>query len=333
MRRSRNSRTRGRSLPSEQAPARHLLHGVKRAIALLVVTLVVAAGCSDDGSTSGDGAGGSGSGSGSDTENSGSVIASTSIWADVATQVTCGEIKVEALIPSGADPHGFEPALSDRAGLDAADLVIANGLGLEGGATRLLEDTSAKVVWLGDEVQLEGPQPDPHIWMNPQVVMEAVGVISTAFNEAGVSDPATIERCAGKYLDQLGQLDADVAASIESIPKPQRNIVTGHRALSAYADRYGLNVVATVIASSDSLRESTPAHLSDVVSEIQKNDVQAIFVDEFQESADVDAVAREAGGLPVVGVALESLGEPDSDSGTYLDMISSDTDVIVEALK
>jgi zinc/manganese transport system substrate-binding protein len=299
--------------------------------ALLVVAVVIAAGCSNDGSSDGDGAGGPGSGS--NTESSGSVIASTSIWADVATQVTCGELNVETLIPSGADPHGFEPALSDRASLDAAEVVIANGLGLEGGATSLLQDTSANVVWLGDEVQLEGSQPDPHIWMNPQVVMEAVGVISTAFNEAGVSDPATIERCSGEYLEQLGQLDTDVAARIESIPKPQRNIVTGHRALSAYADRYGLNVVATVIASSDSLRESTPAHLSDVVSEIQDNDVQAIFVDEFQESADVDAVAREAGGLPVVGVALESLGEPDTDSGTYLDMISSDTDVIVEALK
>lgn len=326
MSRSQDSRIRGRDVSTKRAAARRRVCGLTRATALGVVAAVAVA-CSGDRSANGEGA----SGSGFKADTTGSVIASTSIWADVATQVTCGEITVEALIPSGADPHGFEPALSDRADIDAADLVIANGLGLEGGATGLLQDTSTKVVWLGGEVQLDG-SPDPHIWMNPQVVMEAVGVISAALNEAGVSDPATIERCSGEYLDRLGRLDADVATRIESIPEPQRNIVTGHRALSAYADRYGLNVVATVIASSDSLRESTPAHLSDVVSEIQENDVRVIFVDEFQESADVDAVAREAGGLPVVGVALESLGGPNTDTGTYLDMISSDTDMIVEAL-
>ncbi len=69
------------------------------------------------------------------------IIVTTSIWADVVSNVTCGEARVETLIPIGSDPHGFEPSLADRKRLEEAVLVVANGLGLEEG----LDDTLSAV--------------------------------------------------------------------------------------------------------------------------------------------------------------------------------------------
>ncbi len=69
-------------------------------------------------------------------------MVTTGIWADVVAHVACGGIAdVETVIPVGGDPHGFEPSLRDRERMENADLVVANGLGLE----VQLEDTLAAV--------------------------------------------------------------------------------------------------------------------------------------------------------------------------------------------
>ena len=70
------------------------------------------------------------------------IMATTTIWADVARNVACGGLaEVESILPSLADPHDFEPSMSDRARLDDAELIVANGLELE----ERLEDTLVSV--------------------------------------------------------------------------------------------------------------------------------------------------------------------------------------------
>ncbi|MYI26909.1 MAG: hypothetical protein F4064_02325, partial [Acidimicrobiales bacterium] len=78
-----------------------------------------------------------------------SVVTTTSIWADVVSNVGCDDsVSVTTLIPQGGDPHTYEPSLRDRETMDAADLVVANGLGLE----ERLEDTLEAVAAEGVHV-------------------------------------------------------------------------------------------------------------------------------------------------------------------------------------
>ena len=103
----------------------------------LGVLALLAAGCGDDGEATA--AGGSAP----------VVVATTSIWADVLANVACdGDVDVRTLVPAGADPHRFEPSLADRALMDDAAVVIANGLLLE----ELLEDTLEAVENAGTPV-------------------------------------------------------------------------------------------------------------------------------------------------------------------------------------
>ena len=73
-----------------------------------------------------------------DPSTSAQVVVTTSIWADITANVACdGLADVTMIIPPGGDPHSFEPSLRDREAMDAADLIVANGLFLE----ESLEDT------------------------------------------------------------------------------------------------------------------------------------------------------------------------------------------------
>ena len=110
---------------------------VKKSSTLLAVLALSAASCGSQTTTTSD-AGDGGESSGT------TVVATTSIWADVVRNVACtGDVDVVSVIPRGADPHSFEISLADRAILDDASLIVENGLFLEEGLIDTLETVEA----------------------------------------------------------------------------------------------------------------------------------------------------------------------------------------------
>ena len=52
------------------------------------------------------------------------IVATTSIWADVASNLACdGLAEIQTVVPIGGDPHSFEPSFRDRQVLEDADLM------------------------------------------------------------------------------------------------------------------------------------------------------------------------------------------------------------------
>ncbi len=85
------------------------------------------------------------------------VIATTSIWADFVSNVACnGLADVQTIIPTGGDPHAFEPSLKDRGRMESAALIVANGLNLEEGLTDTIEavaDAGTPVFYISNHVE------------------------------------------------------------------------------------------------------------------------------------------------------------------------------------
>src|SRR3990172_3408248 len=124
----------------------------------------------------------------SDQDQQLQVVATTTILGDVVQQVGGETIALRVLLPSGSDPHTFEPTPKDVAAISKADLVIINGAGLEEFLARLLESASAgggelNVMSASEGIDLrtsadahpEEDHPeegeltsfDPHIWFDP----------------------------------------------------------------------------------------------------------------------------------------------------------------------
>ena len=274
------------------------------------------------------------------------ILATTTIWADVASHVACGE-PVPAIMPSGADPHSFEPSLRDRALIEDADVVIANGNDLEHSLVDLLHtvtDDGVDVIEITPHVELlssehDHDEPaqdehdhgtdDPHVWQDPLRGAGALDVIADALIAAG-RDAAEIETCRDAYADELTDLDAEIAAMLAPIPEEHRVLVTSHDSLAYFADRYDFRVVGTVIPASNTLAETSSAQLADLADVIDELRVPAIFTEQLESTTDADALAErlDVGIVPLVTDALVD----DASGDTYVEMLRGNATKIAEAL-
>lgn len=297
------------------------------------------------------------------------IVATTTIWADIASRSLCG-LEVASVIPAGADPHTFETSLADRASLEQADLVVANGLALEeglvdllatvaAGGTPVIEMTEAVAIRdMGDDHDDEHSDDedhgdehaddedhdhddedhtdehhhdhsgsDPHIWLDPINVASTVNLITEAAIDAGFD--TSVRACAQDFIDEIEALDTEIADDLSAIPSDRRFLVTNHDALGYFAERYGFEVVGTVIPSLSTLAETNPADLADLAAIIEELDIPTVFSEEQASARDADALADAIPGLTVVALDTGSLRDTDDD---YLSMMRRNVTAIAEAL-
>lgn len=324
--------------------------GRKRGTAVLIAAAVMTAAC---GSNQPDEAG-----------DTGGVMATTSIWADVVDNVLCEvDVPIETLIPVGGDPHAFEPSLADRARLEAADTVVANGLALEEGLADTLdavESTGTPVIYLAEEVpdplryaaaehedeedhdgdldhdgaeehQHEGL--DPHVWFDPVRVAALLPNLGDALAGATGLDRAAVEGCVVDYRDELIALDTEIAGLVATVPADNRKLVTSHEALGYFADRYGFEVIGTIIPAPSGLAETSPAQLGRLASLIETEGVGAIFAEEQHSADDAEALAAQVGPVDVVTLLTGSLDKPGTEAGSYIGLLRATAVAITDALR
>ena len=172
---------------------------------------------------------------------------------------------------------------------------------------------------------------DPHVWFDPIRVADALPALSQALASQAGLDAAALDECVAAYHSELIALDAEVDAILASLHPEDRLLVTNHDALGYFADRYGFQVIGTVIPSGSTLAAASPAGLQELVELIEETGVAAIFSESTHSSDDTEALGREAG-VQVVSLNTGSLGPADSSSGTYIGFIRTNAQKIAEGL-
>lgn len=275
------------------------------------------------------------------------VAVSTGIWGDVVANVACdGLAEIVVLVPEGADPHSYEPSLADRAVLERADLVVANGLGLEGPLEDVLavvDSQDAPVFRFMDHIDPlsdagnsgQGTSidvGDPHAWFDPnRVLLASLDLADELVNRLAL-DPRRVTGCLSDFRAELETLDREVMEMVETIPSPRRRLVTNHDALGYFAERYGFEVIGSVLASSSSVAEANPAWLEELAQQIRVSGVRTIFVEEHHSAADAQALAERVGDVEVAHLYIGSLGPRGSGADTYVGLIRNAATIIVNGL-
>ncbi|MYH77011.1 MAG: zinc ABC transporter substrate-binding protein, partial [Acidimicrobiaceae bacterium] len=173
---------------------------------------------------------------------------------------------------------------------------------------------------------------DPHVWFDPHRVAEALPALARVLTTEVGLDQAAVEACMASYVAELEAVDAEIAAKVEQLPAGSRKLVTNHEALGYFADRYGFEVIGTVIPSPSSMAQASPAGLEALAEIIEHEGIKAIFAETQHSVDDIEALATRVGDVDVVTLYTGSLGPAGSGAETYVGFLRTNTDLIVDAL-
>lgn len=284
------------------------------------------------------------------------VLASTSFLADIAQNVAGDRVKVESLLPIGADPHAYQPTPSDAAKITDSNVLILNGLEYEHFIESLIENAGGERLIIeatkgieprefGEDAEDEDHADeaesgedhgheagDPHMWLDPLLVIIYVENIRDGLIQADPAGAETYNANAEAYIAQLKELDKWIAEQVNTIPAERRLLVTNHEALGYFAERYGFEVVDTILVSFSSGASASAQEIAATIEAIRSSGAPAIFLGEAENAALANQIAAETGVKVVSGLYLETLTEG-APAATYIEMMKYNVSLIVQALR
>lgn len=243
------------------------------------------------------------------------IVVTYSVLGSAVKALVGDAFDVVVSIPDGLDPHDWEPSAKDIETLNRAGLVVENGLGLEEGMQKALDEARKSGVKMftasdhimvrtvgkgegipsGDPDQALGAE-DPHLWTDPVSVQ---AVIDALADEILADFKIDLSKRRAELDGSFVALDAQIAAEVAKIPEERRVLVTGHESMGYFAQRYGFRLVGAVVPSLSSQAESSAAQLSALKSLIAANRVSVIFTELGENPKVAEALARESKAEPV----------------------------------
>jgi zinc transport system substrate-binding protein len=328
----------------------------RRLVALAAVPLLVLAACGDDD----DGEASAGAGAGGDPLE---VVAAFYPVAEAAEQVGGDLVEVTNLTPAGTEPHdleltpdqvddiedadvvlyvgqGFQPAVADAAGRrgdDQVTLDVLDGIALESGAIEAIESEEHGAE--GEEHSEEGAEEgeehseeealDPHFWLDPQLMRDAVDEIEAALGDAAPADAEAFGEGAQRYGEELAALDEEMEAGLSGCERDE--IVTSHAAFYYLANRYGLTQLPIAGLSPES--EPDADRLAELADRVEEDGITTVFYEDLVSPDVAETLAREAGVETARLSPLEGLTEEQAEAGDdYLSVMRQNLAALQEAL-
>ncbi len=252
-------------------------------------------------------------------------------------------VEVKSLMGPGVDPHLYKATQGDIMTLQNADIILYNGLHLEGNMgeifTKLQESkTTLAVGETIDEARLlkdENGATDPHIWFDLDIWKDALNSATELLKEYSPENADYFEQNKQNYFNKIEELKADATERLSSIPKEQRVLVTAHDAFGYFGRMFDIEVVGL-----QGLSTEDEVGLSDIQSTVDlliEKQVPAVFVESSINQNSIQAViegASKAGLKVELGGELfsDAMGEAGTNEGTYLGMYQQNVDVIYQGL-
>ena len=274
------------------------------------------------------------------------VVTTTGMIADAVLNIAGDSLSVEALMGPGVDPHLYKATQGDLKKLSNADLVLYNGLLLEGKMGEVLDKLGRikPVIAVGTAVDssllLASPQYqnayDPHIWFDVTLWQQVVKKISNFLQEFDSDNAAYYQSNTNQYLKQLDSLHIRVSQQIMQIPETQRVLITAHDAFEYFGRAYGIEVRG--LQGLSTVSEFGLKDITDLVQFIIDRNIQAVFVETSISERSIKAVVegcRKRGHQVRIGGSLysDAMGDYGTAEGTYIGMVNANVNTITQALK
>lgn len=275
------------------------------------------------------------------------IVTTTSMITDLVKNIGGDKVVVDGLMGAGVDPHLYKASEGDVSKFATADMILYNGLHLEGKLVDVFERMkrqNIKTVAISDALDkdvliastLFQSNYDPHIWFDVDNWMKITIFVSDQLSAAMPEHKSEFEANAAIYLQKLETLKQELHTEIATLPKDQRRLITAHDAFNYFGKAFDFDVVGL-----QGLSTATEAGVQDVqktAAYIIDHKVKAIFIESSVPRRTVEALQASVNSknhqVKIGGTLYsDALGNPSTDEGTYIGMFKANVHTIVTSLK
>jgi manganese/zinc/iron transport system substrate-binding protein len=275
------------------------------------------------------------------------IVTTTSMITDLVENIGGDKVIVNGLMGAGIDPHLYKASEGDVSKLSNADMILYNGLHLEGKLVDVFEKMKQQhinTIPISDALDKEDlissslfkSNYDPHIWFNVEYWERMAVFVGEQLAEALPEDKAIFKANTEKYVEKLTTLKQELDAEIATLPEDKRRLVTAHDAFNYFGKAFGFDVVGL-----QGISTATEAGVKDVqktASYIIDHKVKAIFIESSVPRRTIEALQAAVNSkdhnVRIGGTLFsDALGNPDAAEGTYIGMLKYNVHTIVKALK
>lgn len=273
------------------------------------------------------------------------IVTTTGILGDCVTQIVDGQAEVISIMGAGVDPHLYKASQGDISKLSEADIIVYNGLHLEGKMAQMLKNFSKTkpVFAIGDyikkadlkRVDNTSDLVDPHVWFNPNLWLEGLHGIAKELEKQNGLD--SILKNYQDYAIKVQSTKTNLQQLLdEELDSNQRILITSHDAFEYFGDAFKFKVRG--LQGISTTAEFGTKDIKDLTDFIIENQIKAVFVETSVPNKNLEAVVASAQARDYsirIGGTLysDALGEKKTPGGTYEGMLISNIENIIEGLK
>ena len=274
------------------------------------------------------------------------VVCTTTMITDLVKNIGGDDINVQGLMGAGVDPHLFKASAGDVNKLVRADLILYNGLHLEGKLVDVFEKMGEKknTFALADCISKEdlihselfASSYDPHIWFSISNWKLVSSYVCEILIKNDPENAIKFEERKKDYIAQLIGLKESSEKMIMSLPKEKRVLVTAHDAFGYFGKEFGFEVIG--LQGLSTVTEAGVKDVQELAKLIIEKDVKAIFVETSVPQRTIEslqAAVQSKGNNVKIGGTLysDALGDKGTKEGTYIGMFEHNLKTIVNSLK
>lgn len=273
------------------------------------------------------------------------IVVTTGMIADATKAIVGEHAQVEALMGPGVDPHLYKATQGDLRLLRSADIVIYNGLHLEGKMQKVFDklaatttvinlsdglDTSALVI---SSMQNGIPTYDPHIWFDVKLWSVAIAQLCPVLCQAIGMDSCT--EAGNAYIGALHALNEWVTDTLTAIPDMNSILITSHDAFEYFGRAYQFEVIG--LQGISTAAEFGLKDITDMVNLISERRIPAVFIESSVSEKSIRSViegCKSKGHNVALGGTLfsDAMGAAGTPEGTYQGMVRHNVLLLLQAL-
>lgn len=287
-----------------------------------------------------------GSGANNDDSEVIKVVSSFTIISDMAKQIGGELVDVYNLVPTGTDPHEYEPMPNDIKAATDADILLYNGMNLEGGDSgwfiKMIDSVNqdkSRVFTLNEGVEpkyLRGDdgrveEINPHSFLDPKVGIKMTENLRDALIEIDPKNKELYEKNTENYLKRLKEIDTRYTKVINDIPVEKRILVTSERAFQYMTESYGLE--EAYIWQIDTEELGTIDQIKNLIDFLKKEQPPVLFLESNVDPKPLETVSNETG-IPIYKETIYSdeIGKKGDLVDTYIKLLEHNIRIIEEGL-